>query len=885
MAFSVNTPVGDGVTKQFAVNFTNGLFSRDSVHVFVEGEVDGLGEPIERTFTWINDGLIELDDAAPAAGVTVNIRRIMDKDKPAVDFEDGEILTEETMDRSQDHLLNSIHELLDGYGFENVQTDMRLNGNSLINVGDVEAENLTIGGIELTDSVALAERWANEDEDVIVEPGKYSARHFAIKAEASADRVDLGALDQAVADAELAETNATGSAQQALSSADLAEGFANSSAFNADRAEADADRAEAARDAAFVNADVYPDVATGLAAVADGDQFQVAEGDELVRYRRDSVSTQTEVARYFATEGVLRASKMAADTVRYMARESRPVTAPKFGWVDGSPVNGADTTPGVVVLSTPAAANTTISRIKLFAGSNVGDLEISAYTRSGDTFTRSRVLAKITIKAPHEENVFDSLDFAPFDVTSGEYIGFAASTSGRITYIDLNEPPLGYFYASYSARAEFTDAAASFGPSFQIGFYGNENSAEIEYLASLASSSKRSDTILGQITSTYADRLGAAGSLVGTSSSFSGTFIIGVPASSYGVINSGDIGVSGTGTLTVAVFDRVSDLTFLPVLTKDVSVISGNNNVTLDLEIFEGQHLGVIVPSAIKITSEATSSGHDGYFSSTSTSVAACRVSASNSDQNRRIDMGFNATLYTATVGNSNEGLLPWSGEALTTFGDSITWYYGRTFSTSHVEAGQPVVGYQKYIADRLGCSIINQGNSGWTLPQIYNGKISTYDFTSAFAVTITSGANDHRKGVLPGLVAGVGATFDTATFAGALQASVEKIINTNKETKIFLITPIRGYYFESGTSNVPGPYNNEMEISRDYINIMEQVGDLYGIPVIDWYDSTSLNELNYSYWLGDDPNVFTAYALHPRNRFFEVMGKIAAEQMWLYKQ
>jgi hypothetical protein len=136
MAFSVNTPVGDGVTKQFAVNFTNGLFSRDSVHVFVEGEVDGLGEPAERTFTWINDGLIELDGAAPGSGVVVNIRRIMDKDEPAVDFEDGEILTEATADRGLDHLLNSIHELLDGYGFESIRTDMNLNGNLIRNLGE-----------------------------------------------------------------------------------------------------------------------------------------------------------------------------------------------------------------------------------------------------------------------------------------------------------------------------------------------------------------------------------------------------------------------------------------------------------------------------------------------------------------------------------------------------------------------------------------------------------------------------------------------------------------------------------------------------------------------------------------------------------------------------
>ena len=61
---------------------------------------------------------------------------------------------------------------------------------------------------------------------------------------------------------------------------------------------AEADRAESARDAAFVNADVYPDIATGLAAVADGEQFQVVLGDEVVRYRNSGDVDGIEVARY-----------------------------------------------------------------------------------------------------------------------------------------------------------------------------------------------------------------------------------------------------------------------------------------------------------------------------------------------------------------------------------------------------------------------------------------------------------------------------------------------------------------------------------------------------------------------------------------------------------
>ncbi len=58
--------------------------------------------------------------------------------------------------------------------------------------------------------------------------------------------------------------------------------------------------AEGARDASFSNATVYLDIPTGRAAVADGEQFTVVPtgATEAVRYRRDSSSTQTEIARY-----------------------------------------------------------------------------------------------------------------------------------------------------------------------------------------------------------------------------------------------------------------------------------------------------------------------------------------------------------------------------------------------------------------------------------------------------------------------------------------------------------------------------------------------------------------------------------------------------------
>ncbi|MGO2242241.1 MAG: phage tail-collar fiber domain-containing protein [Halomonas sp.] len=63
-----------------------------------------------------------------------------------------------------------------------------------------------------------------------------------------------------------------------------------------DEADSHADRAEIARDGAFVNADVYDDVPAGLAS--GDEQFQVIEGDEIVRYRRIDASNAEPVARY-----------------------------------------------------------------------------------------------------------------------------------------------------------------------------------------------------------------------------------------------------------------------------------------------------------------------------------------------------------------------------------------------------------------------------------------------------------------------------------------------------------------------------------------------------------------------------------------------------------
>lgn len=215
-----------------------------------------------------------------------------------------------------------------------------------------------------------------------------------------------------------------------------------------------------------------------------------------------------------------------------------------------------------------------------------------------------------------------------------------------------------------------------------------------------------------------------------------------------------------------------------------------------------------------------------------------------------------------------------WYGKNGVTFGDSIPWYDGKAFVNTHIEYGQIAKGYQSYMREKLGCTVDNQGVSSVDITQIFSSKISTYDFTDIDFVTLTSGANDHRKGIPLGVIADIGTTFNTSTFFGALQASVEKVLTDKPTIKIYLLTPIKGWYHEEGTSDVPNP-NGEGILSVDYVNAIIAVGELYSLPVLDWYHLSTINDISMDVYIGDNPAVFTAYSLHPTNAGYKRMADV----------
>jgi lysophospholipase L1-like esterase len=74
------------------------------------------------------------------------------------------------------------------------------------------------------------------------------------------------------------------------------------------------------------------------------------------------------------------------------------------------------------------------------------------------------------------------------------------------------------------------------------------------------------------------------------------------------------------------------------------------------------------------------------------------------------------------------------------------------------------------------------------------------------------------------------------------------------------------------GTFSVPNP-NAIGLLSRDYVNAIKAVGELYGIPVCDWYDNCGFNDLNKLTYYGDTST--PPYYLHPTNAGYKRMAEI----------
>ena len=269
-------------------------------------------------YRFITANQIETTQAWGEAGgyTAIELKRTTPAAQRLVDFYDGSVLRSRDLNISAIQAIHIAAEAKDA-----AQYTLGENGD-----GDLDARLRKVVNLKKatkpTDAVPFGQLEGYSDIVALEEAREITEEYAEEAAFAVGEIRDL--KDQTSSLAQTATEKATQSTVQAVRSenaADRAETVVTQAVQDVVAVvQSDADRAEAASDAAFVNADVYPDVAAGRAAVEIGEQFQVPspDGMEIVRYRKDGGGVSPEVARY--------PSSSLASTVSNVTTEKPPVS-------------------------------------------------------------------------------------------------------------------------------------------------------------------------------------------------------------------------------------------------------------------------------------------------------------------------------------------------------------------------------------------------------------------------------------------------------------------------------------------------------------------------------------------------------------------------------
>jgi hypothetical protein len=235
---SINEFPGDGVTTQYEFTFAGGYIDKSHVKAYVQ-DATGVITPVTVTLgMFVTDFTVDLGVSAPVGGLT-RVYRETPRDVPLLNFTTGARLTADNLDLLARQTIFVAAEAFDAgaYAF----------------VNDLLSTALTSAATALAAAAAAA---------------------------ASAEAVDLGALFDAVAASEGAGTLAS---EHAAASADAA----SAAVIARIAAESAAADAEVSMLLAVAGAAIYPDTATGLAAVAEGEYFAVpgVGSGALILYR------------------------------------------------------------------------------------------------------------------------------------------------------------------------------------------------------------------------------------------------------------------------------------------------------------------------------------------------------------------------------------------------------------------------------------------------------------------------------------------------------------------------------------------------------------------------------------------------------------------------
>lgn len=263
MALSRIVLKGTGSTNTFNVAFTLGWLNESDVTCQVAGEVDGSGNPIYRTITFVTPTQLVISGAPPGNDVDVIFTRTVPRDELLVNFNDEDIMNEENLQLMQKQMIMLVHEVLDGR-FERFDADVDMGGFQFVNLRTPDADEL--------DSAATVE-FVNErlaDNQAVATAAAASASAAAASASAASGSQTAAAASQvAAANSSFTASTAAASASASASAADTSADAAAASATAADTS-ADASAASATAAAGSASA------AAGSASAASASQTAAA---------------------------------------------------------------------------------------------------------------------------------------------------------------------------------------------------------------------------------------------------------------------------------------------------------------------------------------------------------------------------------------------------------------------------------------------------------------------------------------------------------------------------------------------------------------------------------------------------------------------------------
>lgn len=209
-------------------------------------------------------------------------------------------------------------------------------------------------------------------------------------------------------------------------------------------------------------------------------------------------------------------------------------------------------------------------------------------------------------------------------------------------------------------------------------------------------------------------------------------------------------------------------------------------------------------------------------------------------------------------------------GKSIVTYGDSLTWYDENKY-TWGIDQNKICIGYQTYLRNFLKMSTTNRGVSGKSTPQICETIKNANDLTDFDYMTIMGGDNDDRLNIEIGTLLPIGSTFDTSTVYGALQSAIEYALSQNPELRIILMTEPMGWTYRNGI----------FERVSDLIpNAYRRVAEQYGLPLIDNWLNSGINEFNRNIYFCDPSDDNQLYFYHPNNSGWERISRYICEKM-----